>query len=159
MTELGELWLYALGLAAVVVFSILYSLGGREGVGKWVRREVGGGFLALSCLGLALAWGTFSWWSMGILVGLPAALHLGYGAGDKFERELKRRALYGFLLGLQAVWFGFKYPFPDLVIAQVILSVITSVYLGLRNPLKPSGEEMLIAALSVVVFPFLAGRP
>ena len=159
MTEFHELWLYALGLLAVFVYSILYALGGREGIkhAKAIRRYLGGLFLALSLIGLSFLWHTFSWWSLGLLIGIPGTLSLGYGGGDQFDKELARRSLYGLVLGAQIFWLTPPLAALDLAFVQVILSMLASVYLGIRNPLHPPGEEMLIAALSVIVFPFVVG--
>lgn len=134
------------------VFSILYVLGGRAGSAKWVRRWAGGLFLALSLQALALLQGTWNPIHLGILIGLPMALSLGYG-GDTLWRKIYRRFLYGMALGCQSLWF-LPHHF-EMILFQIILSVTASLVMGLSNSTRPVFEEFLISLLGVVSLPFL----
>ena len=78
----------------LVSFMLCYILGGRAGLGKWIRRYVGGIGFAILCQ--FIAWKSAVWVPLMVLslVTYPAALSMGYGA-DEFWTKAWRRALYG----------------------------------------------------------------
>lgn len=151
MSEFTIGWLASAKLLWVVLFSTLYWIGGR----RWkVIRRFGGGFLfPLGVCGFALVEQTFRLWMLLGLVTYPLALvFVGYGADTLGEKAL-RRAAYGLCLGLAAL--PFVVGTWSLWGAQVLLAMIASVFLGLNNPVHAAEEETLIAALGVILVPFL----
>jgi hypothetical protein len=151
MSEWTVLWLAGAKLVLVLVFAVLYGVGGRRW--KWVRRFGGGGLLALGVLGFAWLHGTFQWWMLAGLLTLPAALTLGYG-GETPVQKIQRRLLYGLAVGCAGLPFV-----PSLALVwlwgfQVVAAVSASVYLGLMNPVEAAEEEVLIAICSTVCVPF-----
>ena len=140
-------------LLTLSLFTFAYVIGGRRW--KWVRRVLGAAVLSGGAQGLALLAHT---WSVWMLLSLPAyilALSTGYG-GDELPIKLRRRLVYGLVLGgasgtlllpigAWVAWMG-----------QVSLAVFVSVYFGLTNPMRSAvGEESLIALASTCVVPFV----
>ena len=153
MNEWILVWLVPLRIFIVLVFATIYCVGGRRW--KWIRRWVGGSFMAASLIGLSIALGRFSWPFAAASVGIYGGLVLGYGAKTT-ARKVLRRALYGLALGLSGFGIGLTQGVWLLGLFQVILAVFASVYLGVLNPAKSAvDEEALIALLGTAVLPFM----
>ncbi len=145
-------WMTPLRLAVVLVFALLYVIGGRKW--KWLRRFVGGLFLGASVIGLSLMLGSFSWWLLGVPAMYVIALCMGYG-GDTIPEKFMRRLIYGIALGGVGLYVGIVSGVWLLGLFQILLAVFASVWLGLLNPVNAVNEESLIATLSVVCVPFM----
>jgi len=154
--EIKQLLATVAGYGVILLFAFLYSLGGREDRHwynrKWIRRYAGGILLPLGLIVISKIVGTFNPLSTVALVGYPFALSLGYGA-DTYLESIGRRFIYGFIFGAQAVWF---LPYdPSLLAFSICLSVVSSLYLGIQNPVDSPSEEMGIAVLSTAVLPLM----
>lgn len=148
MSEWGLVFLVPIRIAIILIFALCYVIGGRRW--KWIRRFVGGAWIAVSTYLLAVVLNTDRWFMLFSLPAYPAALSMGYGA-DTFWGKVFRRALYGLLLGGCSFLFGNW----ALAIFQTIVAVFASVYLGIVNPVKAVEEEAQIAILCVVTVPFM----
>jgi len=105
---------------------------------------------------LALIRHNFSWWFA--LCYLTYFLNIvGYGASSPFSKEI-RRTVWSLIrtasclpivliLGTSEVW--------NLLILQGIVGWVTTVALGVYNPLKAPTEEFLINFISVMFVPFM----
>jgi len=154
--EIKQLLTTIAGYGVVLLFAFLYALGGREDVHwynrKWVRRYAGGILLPLGLIMIAQLVGSFRVTMIGALVGFPFVLSLGYGSENYLE-SIGRRFIYGFLFGLQGLWF---LPYdPSLLAFSTCLAVISSLYLGVQNPVDSPSEEVGIAVLSTAVLPLM----
>ena len=131
-----------LKVCAVVIFSLLYALGGLEGITLGVRRYAAPLFLA------GATWYFTRDWKM--VIGLPlqfGSLSLGYGADLLFIKIMKRLAFglanglsfsIGNLLNRRWIWSGF----------YMGLVTVGTVVLGVFNPLPNARtEEMVIGLL------------
>ena len=149
---------YMIGLQGVArmawagVFSTLYMLGGRKH--KWIRRYLGGILFPAGIMAWSLHIHTFRYIMLGALVTYPLVLSMGYG-GNSLIRRIGRRVAYGLLFGVAGFPFVLGNPaMLDLFGFQVGLSLVASVYFGLRNPLPAANEEFNIAFLSTLLVPF-----
>ena len=147
MNEWNLVWLVLPRLLIISIFVMCYVIGGRQW--KPLRRIVGGIFLGASVALLSLYTGTHKWWYWFACVGYPIALSLGYG-GNTTLVKLFRRLLYGVVLGS----VSFIYGNWVLAIFQTIIAALSSIYLGLSNPVQAVNEEAMIALIcvSTVVF-------
>lgn len=152
-----------LRLAWCLPFSALYFLGGREWRRrdgtirhmKWLRRWAGGLLFPAGLIGLALWLGVFRWVMLGAFVTYPAALHLGYG-GDTTWQKMRRRGLYGLALGLAGLPLILaQFAYWPLLAGQCLIAVIANGWFGTRNTIPAAHEEVLIAACSTMVVPFM----
>lgn len=148
MSEWNLVWLTIPRILILLVFVLLYVIGGR----KWkpLRRIVGGTFLGASVTLMALAIGNYHWIFWLSVPLYPVALSLGYGGNDT-QTKFVRRLIYGVSLGS----VSFVFLNPVLAIFQVSMSTLASIYLGLRNPVQAVNEEAMIALLSVATVPFM----
>ena len=155
MSVATQLIISTLKFVLIVLFGILYTLGGRTGVGKWVRRYLGAILFGLGIIALSYWQGTFNWIYFVYIPLLAASLTVGYG-GDTFLEKLKRRAIYGLLIGLSCLPFAILNGAWILFGFQVVLAFGASVILGVWNPLLNAvEEENLIAVCSVLFVPFM----
>jgi len=148
-------WCWLAKALLVVLFGFLYLRGGRSG--KWQRRFLGGGGLALALNTLATVRGLWTPWWWLLLAAYPAALSMGYGENTgSLWRSVLRRLLYGLGLAACAVLVGWLT--GNWVVAgfQAGLAVAASVVFGVLNPFTSAeDEEGTIAVLSVVLVPFM----
>ena len=157
MTEQAMGWLAFGRLGVVAVFALLYQLGGRSN--KYIRRWVGGLFLAVALIILSLIDHAFKWPLLALLGIIPGLLSLGYGAGDK-ARSVQRRFIYGMAWGVAAIALSLVTHTLALGIFQAIMAVGISTLFGTfgmgdDNPVSAPEEETIIATLSVVLWPFM----
>ena len=156
MNEFWSAFLYALMRGGILtVFIACYVAGGRQK--KWVRRFIGGAWLAVTCAILSQSFG----WHLLPLAGYPAALTLGYG-GDDLITKLWRRGLYGLALGFLGLTVGILAGLWAYGLIQAVLALLASIILGVLNPGKTPRteedavrEEGLIALFSVAIVPFM----
>ena len=153
MSEIGLLFLGASKLVIALVAGVLYSLGGRDGVSKGVRR-FGVSALLISCVVLfSLLNHSFSPWFLCSLPLYVAALSLGYGA-DKTYRKIIKRGIFGLAVACAGLPIVIVTGVWSLWILQVILAISSCIILGVLNALTASQEELCIGFLSVVMVLF-----
>jgi len=145
-------WMVPLRILIVLVFALLYAIGGRKW--KWIRRFVGGLFLGGALIGLSLMLGAFNWWLLGVPAMYVIVLCLGYG-GDTPSEKFIRRLIYGAAFGGVGLYVGIVSGVWLVGLFQFVLAVFASVFFGLANPVQAVNEEALIATLSVVCVPFM----
>ena len=151
MSEYHVGWVATGRLLLVVAFATLYWLGGRRH--KWLRRYVGGigfplGVIALASTRVPL------YICLLTTLSYPLFLSFGYGSLTRNHAWI-RRFIFGTGLALAALPFAVVLHTWEMWAAQLGLSWLASLWLGLRNPVDAAEEETLIAALSVVLVPFL----
>ena len=154
MSEHGVQLIASLKIAWIAVFSYLYGEGGISG--KWKRRLVGAVWMMLGIWVFSIWQKTWHNWYLLSLPIIIGGLFNGYGGVTKTWDKVRRRSIYGVLLGLtglplvafSGLWvlFGFS----------VCLAVVSSVLLGAWNPTKSArDEETLIASLTFIFTLFL----
>ena len=155
MTETVQLILASLSWYVVATFAVLYSVGGRAGTPKWIRRIVGGLLIAGATLTIAAYSGNFRAWMLIALVTLPVSLSLGYGA-DTTVKKILRRGLFGLAVSSNALIFAIPLGMVSVAVFQIILGTTASIFFGVRNPFNnASKEEAVIGGLCVILIPFI----
>ena len=155
MTETTQLWLAVVAWYVVATFAVLYSIGGRAGTPKWIRRILGGLLIAGATVALSLAYATYSPWMLLALVTLPASLSMGYG-GDTQAKKIFRRTLFGLAVSSNALIFAIPVGMVGVAVYQMVLGVSASVYFGVANPFNNAPkEEAVIGGLCVILIPFI----
>lgn len=152
MNEWILVWLVPMRLFAVLVFSTLYVIGGREH--KWIRRFIAPLFF-VGILALVSYFVQSQYWRLAPLAGLPIVLSLGYTDKDGFGFGWARRLIYGTLFGGIGLAMGFMYGLWYIGLWQMLMAILASMILGLLNPLEAVNEEALISTLSVMFIPFM----
>lgn len=156
-------FLFAAGLKLCFMYSVLYTVGGRD-TAPFFRPRIWKRIIApmLYSVGLvlmALANGTFSW-IMLFSCGTYVLSHylLKYG-GDTLWRKISGRLWSGLIVGLASLPFALSAGSWKLFIAQIILAVLAHLALGIKNPFpekyKAQLEELSISFLTVVLVPFM----
>lgn len=152
MTEEFLVGLLAFGkMLFICGFGFLYMWGGRKH--KWVRRFVGGGYLALGLIGFAIIGRNFHWLMIAGIVTYPVALSVGYG-GDTLWQKLGRRAIYTAGLCAAGLPYAFFGAFPWVFGLQCMIALAFNIILGIINPLEAAEEETMIAVGSTMLVPF-----
>lgn len=144
MTEfnLGTLAVIALGICVLDTF--LWMWGGRSGT--WKRRFIGSGIQAAGINILALIVGSWVWQFAASILAEIGSRVMGYGGDTTGEKILRRSvfALGSLAAGAVLAWgAGFGGRAVTLLICQAIAS-ITSIILGVKNPLPASIEEIFV---------------
>jgi hypothetical protein len=146
MTEKSQLKEALLKLGLVVIFAILYCLGG---FGMLFLRR----FVAPIVLGVGLFAITRNWRSLlqGLL--LIGTLSLGYGADSVIIKILKR-----LLFGVANGSTGLVYQKWIVGIVNIILVTGLIVYLGVTNPFFARAEELVIGLIIPLFSVFMCER-
>lgn len=152
MGETLLLYVWIVKILLVVICAVLWRLGGASGFSKAFRRFLMPFIYIAGCSGIAVWKGTFSYW---ILLSLPLlifSLSRGYGATD-FWTKVRRRALYGFGLGISFLPFAFVSGNWILYTWHFSLCMLGSISWGVYNPSAEGavGEEATIATLSLLM--------
>lgn len=144
-------------LVLLGIWVVCYVLGGSDGHAKLERRFVGGLTFAMGCVILAWHAQVASPWMLSALVAYPAALSMGYGAVATSDK-LRRRLVYGLLLGAASGTILLPMGLWMIWIVQVLLAMLGSVALGVANPTSRVGEEGAISLVAVCLVPFMLVR-
>ena len=80
--------------------------------------------------------GSLNWWIIGYPIFLSAALTLGYGA-DTFWVKLRKRVVFGFLVGVPALFLAVPSGQWLLFGVHTALLTVVSALLGTLNPIPP----------------------
>lgn len=156
MSESTLAFIAFLKLIFVACGAYLYSLGGTQGFGKWIRRFILPVWMGVGIWIFGQWQGSFQYWHVcysGLLCG---ALHLGYGGTDDVFVKLRKRAIYGAALGVSAIPLCISSHLWWLFAIHVGCCVMGSVLLGVYNPSRNArSEETLIAVLSTLFVLFL----
>jgi hypothetical protein len=132
-----------------------YVIGGTENSpGKWVRRYLGGiTFGASICL---LSWmaGSFKWPLLALIVLYPLCLSGNYGA-SKIEEKLLLRFIYGLSFGLTGLYAAFFFKQIPLGIVELLLSVGSSMFWGVFNPVRSVDEQARLGLAFSIAVPFM----
>lgn len=152
-----QIWLVALGGAALLMGNILYMMGGTAGFGKWYRRFLGSLIIVSATNVIALINYKWAWQYAAMYPLLVIAFSLGYDADTLWDR-LFRRTIFAAacvsvgILGLWATGFtGFGWG----ILAFQFLVGLGSVYLGTVNPYGNAPlEQLLICSLITMTIPF-----
>lgn len=157
MQEITITHLAGLSGVALVLSSWLWSIAGRDGTPKALRRFGSTGIMAATVMCLCIVMGLWSWW---MLLTYPVMLVscMGYGGNSFIEKVIRRvlfalaitsvGILYALILGGNAWW----------VYALHIGVAAWTVYLGVKNPVYAAAEEFFIAFLlylGLMMYPFI----
>lgn len=155
MTETVQVVLTAVVWYSVATFALLYSIGGRAGTSKSIRRIWGGLLIAGATVALSKVASTYEPLMLLSLVTLPASLSLGYG-GDSTTEKVWRRGLFGLAVSANALIFAIPLGMVSVAIFQIILGVSASIFFGVTNPFRNAPkEEAVIGGLCVILIPFI----
>lgn len=150
MDEWRLVWLVPMRLFAVLVFSTLYVIGGRQG--KWVRRWLAPILFLGVCI-LITYFVETSYWKLAPLCAMPIVLSFGYSNND--GKGWIRRLIYGLSFGAIGLGMSFMCGCWPLGMIHMIVAVMASMVLGLMNPIPAVNEEATISILSTVCIPFM----
>ena len=140
--ETTELWQTLVRGTAVVMYAFLYGLGG-------VRYKLFRRLLApIVFIAFMLFLRPIGWESLSLLALIPV-LWMGYGGG-----EYETRVVYAIISGLVGGLICFVHGSNGMAIFQFLLTVFSTCYLGVLNPVVARREEFLIGALSVLGIAF-----
>lgn len=140
--ESVELWQTLIRGFAVIVYAFMYGLGGMYN--KLFRRLLA----PIVFIAFMLFLSPFKWESLSLLALIPV-LWMGYGGG-----EYETRVVYAVISGLVGGLICFIHGSNGMAIFQFILTVFSTCYLGVLNPVVARREEFLIGALSVIGIAF-----
>jgi len=163
MNELKEGFLSTLAILPSLLFGITSMIGGRSGKflgirGRLWKRVFAPCVFVSLVIALALIRNNFSWWFT-LCYPIYILNIVGYGSkGNGAWFKILRRTIWVIIrtasclpivliLGTSEVW--------NLLILQGIVGWITTVALGVYNPLKAPAEEFLINFVSVLFVPFM----
>lgn len=156
MSEYTPLWTAFGSLIGLSLSCLLYALGGREG--KWKRRFVASFILALTVNLASLIMGRFSFWLFLAFPALIAGFSLGYGA-DVLIWKVIRRSIYALGVIGSGLIFCLVFGGNAWWVLPIHIGVgLFSVYLGVRNPVYASAEEVFVCALlniGLCIYPFI----
>lgn len=153
MTEWQMVLTVPVRMLALTAMVTCYTIGGRSK--KWIRRVIGGTIIGGACVGMSVWTGHYNHFIWAVLPAYIGALTMGYG-GDDLQTKAIRRALYGLAVGSVSLILAIFTGLWALAIFQIIIAVISSLYLGLLNPADDAvKEEGLIATLSVCIAIFM----
>lgn len=157
MSEYTILWTAFGSLIGLSLACLLYALGGRSG--KWKRRFIGSLILASTVSICSFVMGKFSWWLLLTYPCLIFGFSMGYGA-DTTLWKIIRRSIYALCVISAGLVFCFVFGGNAWWVLPIHIGVgLFSVYLGVRNPIWASSEEIFVCALlnfGLCVYPFIS---
>lgn len=159
MSETVQVYVGICAIIPSLVYALAYGIGGRDTAPlvrpRLWRRVIAPMLFSLGVIGLSLLSNNFK---AGYLLAVPSYVLVhwlgGYG-GVNLWVKLLRRSWTGLLSGIASLSFAIFTGSYELFTAQVILAISAHLFLGIRNPIKASYEEVLISFLTVVLVPFM----
>ena len=156
MNESTILLVSSIKLCVVAICAILYAMGGRKKIPKFLRRYIAPSIIGLvlvtQCIVSKLGFIAYLY-SVGVVGLLMLGFSLSYGTHSLFMKIVKRLliscivCMSGFLL---AFYTGLYW----LAALQAIVTISTHLILGTTNPVQAVKEEMLIGVASILFLPF-----
>jgi hypothetical protein len=153
MTENTLQWIAFLKLISVAIYSLFYGFGGISG--KWKRRYIGSAYLTLLIVGFSVWMQTFSWYYLLTFPLLVASTSIGYGADTTMEKVVKR-SYCGLAYAFSTVPVFIVKMNWELFILHILLCLITSIVLGVRNPFDNARAEESAIGFMIGFLPILA---
>lgn len=160
MSEFGVLWNAVIRLSLVLLAGVLYAIGGLDinGQGhKWIRRYLASFVLVLGICVLSLISGNFSFYYLICYPLLSAAYSIGYGGAETKWGAILKRAICAIAITcafLPIVITQNSFPVYLLFGLQLIISLATSIILGVFNPLLSAAKQFMIGLLTCCVAVF-----
>lgn len=155
MSEMNMVWLSGLAGIMVVAGAVCYSWGGRSG--KWKRRFVGSFITASAGWVVAAMTGTFHISHLLAWPLLSISYHMGYGVNSGIVwAKVLRRSIYALgvlLAGLIYAYIAASGACWVLWVCQCACGV-SSVILGVKNPIPAAAEEFLVCMVLTLFLPF-----
>ena len=152
MSEITLQWIKLFELVWVVIYAGLYGFGGISG--KWKRRVIGSTFLTVGIVGFSLWVSMFSWWLLLVLPLLYGATSIGYGA-DETWLKVTKRSYCGFSYACATLPVFIVKGMWELWILHTLFCLITSIWLGVRNPLDSARAEETAIGFIIAFLPLL----
>lgn len=152
-----QIWLVALGCAALIIGDILYMMGGTSGFGKWYRRILGSFIIVSSTNIIAIVNGKWSWQYAVMYPFLIIGFSMGYDAETTWGKVFKRLlfAISCVSVGIFGLWATGFTAFGWGVLTLQFLVGLGSIYLGVVNPYGNAPvEQFLICTLITMTIPF-----
>lgn len=128
--------------------AFLYGCGGISG--KWKRRIIVPILLTIGIGGFSLWQETFSYWYILCALLFWGAYSIGYGA-DKTWLKVVKRSYCGLAYACASLPIVIVRQTWELFALHIVLCLIISIWLGVRNPLHARNEESLIGFVSVLM--------
>ena len=150
------LYVFTASLIGLVIASFLYMLGGRND--KIIRRIGSSLTLALTVNIASLCMGKWNPYLLIIFPLLFGGFSLGYGA-NTFWHKVIRRLFYALAITFSGLIFCFTVSPHCFWILPIHIGVgLTSIYLGIKNPIHAVAEEGIICVvlnLGLIMYPFV----
>lgn len=136
----------ALSVIASLLFSVCYMIGGRDVATLGIRarlwkRLIAPLLLASSAVAFSILAHRINWATACCVIWF---IPWGYGA-DSLAQKVVRRFVQSLFFTAPALIFGIFGGNLEIAIYQVIFGALITVLFGIRNPVKASQEEFLIA--------------
>lgn len=142
MNEYEIIWQITGGGIGLVLASTLYAIGGRKG--KWHRRFLASLVLAATVNILCAIREIWNPWMMAVYLPLAGGFSLGYSA-DNLSRKVWRRSVYVLAVLMSGVLMAFLLGGNAwLVLVPHVFVGLSSIWMGVRNPVYAPAEEFLI---------------
>lgn len=159
MNELNQIILATLGLLPSLGFAFTSAIGGRSfsplGISARVWKRVIAPILFIICtLTLSLISGKFHLYA---LLSLPAYLFscmVGYGSNTVWSK-IARRTLWSLIRIAACLPLFMLTGNFTLLMLQLSFGIISTVILGVENPVSAPEEEFLINFISVLFVPYM----
>lgn len=157
MTEFNIGTLAVLSLFGLVTGSFFYMWGGRTN--KWLRRVIGSVVIASTVIIMLVVFQRFQWIHLLIYPMLFIGFSLGYSGGS-VKTKLISRSIYALGVCSSGVLLAYTLGGNAWLILPIHLGVgAWSIWLGIKNPVHASSEEVFICVLlniGLLMYPFIA---
>tara|TARA_Y100000310_G_scaffold155934_1_gene155383 strand:+ start:3809 stop:4276 length:468 start_codon:yes stop_codon:yes gene_type:complete len=153
MSEIGLMFFGVFKIITVLTGAILYSLGGRDGISKGVRRFGASAIIVGGTCYFAFSSGAFNWWYLLSYPLLCTAYSLGYGSDNTLGKVIKR-AYCGLAIVVATSPIALLTGRIEVLIVQAVVALTTSIILGIKSKIPASQEELLIGFMTSLCVPF-----
>jgi len=158
MLEIDVQWIKLGQMILVSVFSAMYGFGGISG--KWKRRFLGGGTLAITVVVSSILLSNFSWWFFLCFPLYMLALSLGYGTGGNPNQsvwsKIFKRTYCGMALSCASLPIYIVTGKWQVFALHTIFCILMSIWAGVFGIFKSARSEETAIAVTMSYIPLLA---
>lgn len=160
MSEFNQGMLGTLGLFICLIFSLLSWFGGRDknylGIRARIwKRWIAPIFFSVSVVCLSLVTGTFKWWFTLSIPAYAISTYIGYGGSTLWIKILRRTLWTIFRVMCALTLFNPSPRWISLFLVQLGVALLTTLIIGIKNPVAAAQEEGIINFSSVMFVPFM----
>ena len=153
MSEIGLMFFGVYKVCLVLTAAILYSLGGRDGISKGVRRYGASAIIVFGTILFAAANTSLNLWYLVCYPLLVLAYSLDYG-GDTLLSKILKRLKCAVAIVLACSLIAVLNGKINLLVTQSVVAIATSILLGVKSDIAASQEELLIGFTTCMFVPF-----